>query len=314
MSYSMFTQIVDDHTFIIGDRTYCLGDKIDLTTEEEAQLAAIRDLDKRLRAMRQALITQVHLTDRTYLPDIVSQMHDLNLMGMDMRVAIPKFILDLNRRMGGRLPLDIDETLSSLIVRERRQGEALNYTVAAAMDMLMMTNIREQRELAILITGKREDVEIDVALDREIGLQPVIINRAVTAEEVEQTMAKFLAKFPRPATVSCLVGTDRTEYILNPFEQRRESPGRKDPWQPITDFAKTVKARHLMIVIQTGPTPDRNDHWNIVLANLAKDTSGKLVKTLTSFTITPKGELDSVTHEKKAEIKGVDLDALGRCL
>lgn len=309
--YTMFTQIVDDRTFVIGETTYSAGDKVALTPDEEATLARIRNLDKELRAKRQNLINRVHETDRTYLPDIVCDMHDLSVMGTEMRIAIPTFILDLNKRMGGRLPLDIDEVLSTITVRERRQGETLNYTVAAAMDLLMLTGIREQRELAILMAGDRKDTAIDCNLDRQIGLQPVTIRKTLAESDITNAAVKFLVKIPRPATVSFVVVTDTESHIFNPFEQRKDQR-RQDPWQPVVDFAKSVKAKRLALLIQTGPTTGKPDHWNVALAYITKPD--KIVKEMITFIMNPKGELEDTTHESKAEIKGVDLDALGRGL
>ena len=308
--YPMFTQIVDDRTFIVGDKQYSAGDKVDLTPTETDDLATIRKLDADLRALRQDLINKTHETDLTFLPEIVADLHELSIMGTALRVAIPQFIMGLSKRMGGRLPVELDATLTELTVRERRQGESINYTVPTALDILNLGQIREQRELAFALAGNRTATKIEAPLDREYGFQPVTINVAGSLK-IGDAVRSLLKKFPRPMTVSMIISGDGCDksYVINPFETQDRQ--RKDHWPMISTFCQKM-ACSLIVIVHALPTKGQ-DGWNILCATLTKE-KGKLKTVTDTYFMGSKGELLQVNEDSREELRGFEPANLVACL
>lgn len=313
--YKLFTNIVDEKTFMIGDKTYVADEVIEITPEEQAALDEIREADKSLRKLRQDLINIIHVTDKTFIPEIQAMVHTLGFMGTALKVRIPLFVMGIAVRMGGRLPLVIDQALTKITVRQRHTGESLNYTVATALDATMLTSLAEQRTLAFaLADGDRKKTKIDGSIELDHQFQPVELDASINDDMLRNVvMPKFLKAHPYPMSITVLLGSAASHYSVINFASHEASGKQKQvDLDSLRDYAHEKDTKDV-IVVWPKMSPKRTG-WTVMAARhtAAFDKDGKINadNRTFAFEMNEKGELLGQTENKGFLIEGVDPSVL----
>lgn len=312
--YRLFTNIVDEKTFMIGDKTYVADEVIELTPEEKVALDEIREADANLRKLRQDLINIIHTTDKTFIPEIQSMVHTLGFMGTALKVRIPLFVMGIAVRMGGRLPLTINQELTKITVRPRNTGESLNYTVATALDATMLTSLAEQRTLAFaLANGDRTRTKIDGAVELDHQFQPVELDASISDDMLRNdVMPKFLKAHPYPMSITILLGSVGSHYSIVNFVSHAGGKQKQVDIESLRDYAHEKDTKDV-IVVWPKMSPKRTG-WTVMAARhtAAFDKDGKINadNRTYAFEMNEKGELLGQTENKGFLIEGVDPSVL----
>jgi hypothetical protein len=312
--YQLFTNIVDEKTFMIGDKTYVADEVIELTPEEKASLDEIREADAKLRKLRQDLINIIHTTDKTFIPEIQSMVHSMGFMGTALKVRIPLFVMGIAVRMGGRLPLTINQELTKITVRPRNTGESLNYTVATALDATMLTSLAEQRTLAFaLANGDKTRTKIDGAVELDHQFQPVELDVSLSDDMLRNdVMPKFLKAHPYPMSITVILGSVGSHYSVINFASHSGGKQKQVDIESLRDYAHEKDTKDV-IVIWPKMSPKRTG-WTVMAArhtsNFDKDGKIDADNRTFAFEMNEKGELLNQSENKGFIVEGVDQSVL----
>lgn len=308
--YTLFTNIVDEKTFMIGDKTYVAEQELELTPEEQATLTEIRETDHDLRKLRQELIDIVHATDKTFIPEIQSKVHTMGLMGTALKVKIPLFVMGIAVRMGGRLPLTLDQDLTKVTVRARNTGESLNYTVATALDATMLTTLAEQRSMAFaLVDGDRTKTKIDGSIEFEHNFQPVELDVSLADDHFRNgVMPKFLKAHPYPMTITVIVGNEKSHYSVINFAAHAGGKAKQVDAQSLRDYCYKNEVKDVLVVWPK--MTQKKTGWMVMVARRTAtfDKAGKIEANdrTFAFEMNEKGELLSQSDVKGFIVEGID--------
>lgn len=251
MEFPLYTNIVDDSTYVVGGKTFQAGDVIELTPEEQTELAKLRKMEMDLRDIRQWIVNEILKTDRTFLVHVQPKVHSLNVISSGVRHGMSNMLLGLSRRLGGIIPVIIDKDLTTFTVRERKPTDTLNYTRDTVFENLGLGDLVEARELAAVLDPNRANTCIDLTVTREFEFQPVMIKNYAVDPETFKRVAEFLKMFPRPTGLLVLSqeNIDKKTTWITPIQSARPSPNR---WEGVTKFAhdKSVNFAGVLAPVQ----------------------------------------------------------------
>lgn len=282
----VLTQMIDNATFTAGGKTYEAEDEIPLTFEETTLLQEIRDLEEQNTIIKQYLLDLCHPSERKIIAEIRPATHLLGLNTATIKYNLYKMVNRLHSRLGGLLPLKLDDDLTTFTVRAIAPNENINYTVQKVLSVLGVQDILHQRELAFKIAEKRSDSGIDMSVSREYGFQPVFVKYVPHETDMITGIEAFLKEFPRP-TKTLILCTPVWLYIIN---LGIEKPGR---WNKIAAFAKEVNTTVVFVLEPFSVKDPKASEVALSKASLLGDSS--ISTSGIKFTI----RVDDKTVEKK---------------
>lgn len=236
--FPLYTNIVDDGTYVVGGKTFQAGDTLELSDEEKASLDQCKKMEDDLRSLRQWIVDEILKSDRTFLPHIQSKVHALNMISAGVRAAMSTLLLSMSRRLGGVIPVVVDKDLSKFTVRTRRPTDTLNYVSATIFDNLQLTELQEPKELAAILDPNRAHTKIDLSITREYEFQTLSIADTTVDNTFLSKISEFLKEFPRPTPMLVMAVSGDKMVHFTPFQSARPSQTR---WEGITKFAHDRK-------------------------------------------------------------------------
>ena len=100
-----------------------------------------------------------------------------------MREKVAILMNTLHARLGGMLPLKLDDDLTQFTVRAISPQESLNYTVSRVLDLVGIGELLQQRMLSFAIAKKKSDSKIDMSQNNRYQFQPIVVHDFVTIED-----------------------------------------------------------------------------------------------------------------------------------
>ena len=254
----MFTSMVDETTLEIGGKAFEIDDEIELTEEEAATLQKIRDLDVRRNELQQLLITAVHLAEKNILPEIREPGHEVNGVSLDLSYHLNRLLFDIQTRIGGKIPLDFKDRYTRIVVRAKRDGEPLNYTVQSVKRSLNFAQFESTRDIGVaLAEGDKSKVRFELSKNVELGFQPIEIDIAkgvATADEIVTCLSEILEKQPGIQGMLFVIDCPKGERYITyatPLDDRKPERTKK-----MVDFGKEMKAEAVCAISRGGVTRD----------------------------------------------------------
>lgn len=253
----VLTQIIDNTSFTVGGETYEEGDKVDLKEVEEVIFAAIQRLNKENKEIKQWLLNKCHSTTRKLIPEIRPVAHVLAKNSIEMREKVALLINMMHARLGGMLPMKLDDAVSEFTVRAVGQGESLNYTVAHCLALIGITPLNAQRELSFRIARNREDSYIDMGQNIRLKFQPIVVRDFMWEDRKDEStfekrliagVMDFLKDNPRTSKTLIMLDADLAHIINMDIKEE----GR---WERILEYTREVEP-HIIYVLETIPGKD----------------------------------------------------------
>jgi hypothetical protein len=281
----ILTQIIDNTSFTVGGETYEEGDVVNLADEERLMLGEIKRINNENKALKQWLLDKCHATERKLIPEIRPAAHTLALNSIRMREGVSILINKMHSRLGGMLPLKLDDDLSEFKVRAVSPQENLNYTVSRVLDLVGINELLHQREFSFSISQERADSRIDMSQNNRYQFQPIIVMDFMQEDEEDKPtfetrliagLTEFLKKHPRPSKTLVMLDTDLA-HIINLQIQK---PGR---WEKIVEYAEAMEP-HIIYVIEAVPGKDTTKS-DVILSCMFMDKEQILVKKTWKFQV-----------------------------
>jgi hypothetical protein len=280
----MHTEIVDEKTFIVGGKSYEVDDALELSEDEEALLAKIREMETQRDEITQMLVTTCHMAEKNFVPEIRQPAHDYATLTLELSYQINIVFVKIEARIGGILPLQFNEEKTKILVRERdlAKREELNYTVNSVMRSLAMTDWSDQRKMAIhMADEKKENVNIDCSVAKEFGIQPIVAPLP-DVFGILKAAATVLEK--SPGLQSTIILTKAGVASIFPKDTARPAPKR---WQSIVRYAKHIQPESLVFITRKS-VGTKNEFIELYASFMHKDAKIKPFHHILKLTLTPR--------------------------
>jgi hypothetical protein len=252
--------MVDETTLEIEGKVFEIGDEIDLTDDEKEMLKDIQALDKHRSELQQWLISAVHLAEKNVLPELREPAHEINGVSLNLSYYLNRLLYDIQTRIGGKIPMDFKDQYSKIVVRAKRQGEPLNYTVQSVKQSLNFAQFEAARDIAVKLVGDdKTRVKFDLALNTEYGFQPVAIDiakGAVTLEAITEALSEILKEKPGIPSLIFLIDSaksdgDKGRVFATPLDDRQPARIPK-----IIEFGKKMEVEAVCVISRGGVKKD----------------------------------------------------------
>ncbi len=256
----MFTSMVDETTLEIGGKVFEVGDTLELTDEESAVLKTIQDLDARRSEIQQFLIEAVHMAEKNIVPEIRQPGHEINGVSLELSYALNKLLFDIQTRLGGKIPLDYKDKYSKIMVREKRPGEPLNYTVQSVKQSLNFAQFESVRDIGVALAGgDKSKVRFNLHMNAEYGFQPISIDiekGAVTLDGIVEALKGVLAERPGIPGMIFFIDSAKSDGDKNRVFATILDERRPDRLPKITEFGKVMDVEGICVIHRGGAKKD----------------------------------------------------------
>jgi len=275
----VLTQYVDGDNFIVGGKAFTVGDVVELNEEEITVLAKIKNINLTIIELRQYLVDRCHPAGRGLDPEIRPAAHAFKMLSAEMKYLLNRLLNRYSARIGGNLPLKLDDDISQLTVRPLT-NESLNYTPSAVLALLNMNEMAHVRELSFKFAKERTDSIIDTRLNEKMKFQPIIVHGFIEGGSIrprtETAVAEFLEKTPRPHK-TLLMMDDVNVHMVNIQVPNSER------WKRIREYADSIKPEVIWI-LETQPSKDQHIS-RVSLSTMYLDDELQIVKVSRIFDI-----------------------------
>lgn len=268
----MFTSMVDETTFEIQGKEFRVGDTIELSEEERTMLTEIQRLDKLKIEHQQNLINMIHQTDKSIVPELREPAFEVSSISVELSYLINKIMFVVQKRIGGKLPLDFKDRYENIIVRAKSPGEYLNFTVSSVKQLLNFYQFEDACDIASAIVEDRSKVKFNLDLNKKHGFQPVTCEFGTPLFD---TVANVLVQHykGRPAAPDVLFVFDTVDGVSYAMTVDNRQPQRV---AKIVQFFKSMKPKAFFI---TNKTPLK-DSFEVKVGYIAKvPDKDKITKT-----------------------------------
>lgn len=284
----ILTQIIDNVSFTVGGETFEEGDDVDLAETEKQVFLLIKQRNTENRKIKQWLLNRCHTTTRKLIPEIRPVAHLLAQNSIEIREKVSLLISMIHERLGGLLPMKLDDEVTKFTVRAVGANESLNYTVARCLELIGITPLTHQRDLSFCLARKREDSRIDMAYNVRLKFQPITVrdfmpqsgdHGAPDADFETRLLAgitKYLEDHPRTTKTLIMLDADLAHIINLDIQET----GR---WEKIVEYAGEVEP-HIIYVLETIPGKDPKK-TEAAVSSILKDEKNVLVKKTWKFQI-----------------------------
>lgn len=183
----MLTSILEPGHFMVGTKIFKGGDAIELTDAEQKELNEIVDIFVEWNDLRSEVLNTCHLTEEAFVLELATKAHDMKIMNFHLRYRLNILIAEVEKRIGGLLPLYFSSGKKKLFVNAKPE-ESLVYTVKFVGDTVGMPAYDFPRAIASHVVGKK-NVYFDNAQDEGVAAISAFGNVADADKETWGAMA-----------------------------------------------------------------------------------------------------------------------------